>query len=42
MIGTSRESVTRAFSKLRKAGAVELRRRHVHVKDVEALERAAE
>ncbi len=42
MIGSSRESVTRAFSRLRKAGAVELRRRHVHVKDVEALERAAE
>ncbi len=41
MIGTSRESVTRAFSRLRKAGAVELRHRHVHVKDVEALERAA-
>ncbi len=42
MIGSSRESVTRAFTKLQKAGAVELRRRHIYVKDVEALERAAE
>ncbi len=42
MIGSSRETVTRAFTKLRKAGAVELRRRHIYVKDVEALERAAE
>jgi CRP/FNR family transcriptional regulator len=41
MIGASRESVTRAFTKLQKAGAVELRRRHIYVKDVEALERAA-
>ncbi len=40
MIGSSRESVTRAFAKLRKAGAVELRHRHVYVKDIEALERA--
>ena len=42
MIGSSRESVTRAFAKLQKAGAVELRRRHVYVKDIQALERAAE
>ncbi len=41
MIGSSRESVTRAFTKLQKAGAVELRRRHVYVKDVKALEQAA-
>ena len=41
MIGSSRESVTRAFSKLRRTGAVELRHRHVYIKDVEALERAA-
>lgn len=41
MIGSSRESVTRAFSKLRKAGAVKLRRRYVYIKDVEALEQAA-
>jgi CRP-like cAMP-binding protein len=42
MIGSSRESVSRAFAKLQKAGAVELRRRHVYVKDIEALERAGE
>ena len=42
MIGSSRETVTRAFTKLQKAGAVELRRLHIYVKDVEALERAAE
>ena len=41
MIGSSRETVTRAFTKLQKAGAVELRRRHIYVKDTEALERAA-
>ena len=41
MIGSSRETVTRAFTKLQKAGAVKLRHRHIYVKDVEALERAA-
>ncbi len=41
MIGASRESVTRAFTKLRREGAVELRRRRIYVKDVAALERAA-
>ncbi len=41
MIGSSRESVTRAFTKLQQAGAVELRHRHIYVKDLEALERAA-
>jgi CRP/FNR family transcriptional regulator len=41
MIGASRESVTRAFTRLRRAGAVELRRRRIYVKDVAALERAA-
>ena len=42
MIGSSRETVTRAFIKLQKAGAVELRRRHIYVKDAEVLERTAE
>ena len=42
MIGSSRESVTRAFTKLQKVGAVELRRRHVYVKDVKALKQAAD
>ena len=41
MIGTSRESVTRAFTRLQETGAVELRRRHIHVRDMAALERAA-
>jgi CRP/FNR family transcriptional regulator, cyclic AMP receptor protein len=41
MIGSSRESVTRAFTRLQRAGAVELRRRHIYVRDTEALERAA-
>ena len=42
MIGSSRESVTRAFTKLQRDGAVELRHRHIFVKDIEALESAAE
>ncbi len=41
MIGASRESVTRAFTRLQRSGAVELRSRHIYVKDIEALERAA-
>lgn len=42
MIGSSRETVTRAFTKLQRAGAVELRHRHIFVKDIQALEQAAE
>ncbi len=42
MIGSSRETVTRAFTKLRRAGAVELKDRHIYVKDTEALKHAAE
>jgi CRP/FNR family transcriptional regulator len=41
MVGSSRESVTRAFTRLQKAGAVKLMRRRIYVKDVAALERAA-
>ncbi|HKH77933.1 MAG TPA: helix-turn-helix domain-containing protein [Rubrobacteraceae bacterium] len=41
MIGASRESVTRAFTKLRREGAVEPRRRRIYVKDVAAPERTA-
>ncbi len=41
MIGASRVSVTKAFAQLQDVGAVELKRRHIYVKDVEALERAA-
>lgn len=42
MIGANREAVTRAFARLRDAGAVELRRRYVHVENLELLKRAAE
>ena len=38
MIAFSRVSVTKAFARLQDEGAVELKRRHVYVKDVEALE----
>jgi CRP/FNR family cyclic AMP-dependent transcriptional regulator len=41
MIGANREAVTRAFGLLQDQGAVELRRRHIHIKDMEALRRAA-
>ena len=41
-IGSSRETVTRTFTKLQRAGAVELRSRHIYVKDIEALEHAAQ
>ncbi len=41
MIGANRVSVTRAFAKLRDAGAVELKGRRIFVKDLEALGRAA-
>src|SRR5215211_2158575 len=41
MIGANREAVTRAFTRLQDEGAVELRRRLIHIKDMEALKRAA-
>ncbi len=41
MIGAQRVAVTRAFNRLRDIGAVELRRRTIYVRDVEALKRAA-
>ncbi len=41
MIAANRVAVTRAFADLREAGAVEQRRRMIHVSDMEALERAA-
>ena len=37
MIGASRESVTRAFTKLRRGGAVELKDRRIYVRDIEIL-----
>lgn len=41
MIGANREAVTRAFAKLQDEGAVELRRRLIHVSDIQALRRVA-
>jgi CRP/FNR family cyclic AMP-dependent transcriptional regulator len=41
MIGANREAVTRAFGLLQDQGAVELRRRLIHIKDMEALRGAA-
>jgi CRP/FNR family transcriptional regulator len=41
MIGANREAVTKAFTKLQDEGAVELRRRLIHIKDMDALRRAA-
>ena len=41
MIGAKRAAVTRAFARLQDEGAVELRRRIIHVVDVEALRRFA-
>lgn len=37
MIGANREAVTRAFTRFREAGTVEVRRRYIHVEDLEAL-----
>ena len=41
MVGSNREAVTRALGRLRKAGAVEVRNRRIHVTDADALERLA-
>lgn len=41
MVGANREAVTRAFGRLQDEGAVQIRRRIIYVRDVEALERAA-
>lgn len=41
MIGANREAVTRAFGLLQDQGAVELRRRLIHIKDIGALRQAA-
>ena len=42
LVGSNREAVTRAFGRLRKAGAVEIRERHIYVTDVDTLNRLAE
>ena len=42
MISAKREAVTRAMAELRDEGAVEVVGRRIHIKDREALARAAE
>jgi CRP/FNR family transcriptional regulator, cyclic AMP receptor protein len=42
MIGSKRETVTKAFTLLQQAGAIELRRRRIHVRDIEALKKGAD
>jgi CRP/FNR family transcriptional regulator, cyclic AMP receptor protein len=42
MIGAKRVAVTRAFNHLRNARAVEVKRRHIHITDAEALKRIAD
>ncbi len=37
MVGSRRVAATRAFTKLKEAGALELKRRYIYVRDVEAL-----
>jgi len=41
MIGSKRETVTKAFTLLQQAGVVQLKRRRIHVKDIEALRKVA-
>ena len=41
MIGAKRVAVTRAFTKLKEEGAVELKQRLIYIKDIEALKRIA-
>ncbi len=42
MIAAKRVAVTRAFNQLRQAGAVEVKQRHIHIKDQETLKRIAD
>ena len=42
MIGCKRVAVTRAFSKLKEAGAVQLKERHIIIKNTDALKDLAE
>jgi CRP/FNR family transcriptional regulator, cyclic AMP receptor protein len=42
MIGCKRVAVTRAFSRLKEGGAVQLKERHIIVKDIDALKELAE
>jgi CRP/FNR family cyclic AMP-dependent transcriptional regulator len=42
MIGANREAVTRALARLRESGALSVRRRYIHVEDIDILKRATE
>ncbi len=42
MVGSNREALTRAMGKLRKAGALEVRDRHIYVTDADMLNHLAE
>ena len=42
MIGSKRETVTKAFTLLQQAGIVELKRRKIHVRDTQALKKVAD
>jgi CRP/FNR family transcriptional regulator, cyclic AMP receptor protein len=42
LVGSNREAITRAFGRLRKSGAVELRDRYIYVTDVDTLNQLAE
>lgn len=42
MIGSKRETVTKAFSLLQRAGVVQLKRRRIHVGDIDALKKVAD
>jgi CRP/FNR family cyclic AMP-dependent transcriptional regulator len=41
MIGSKRETVTKSFTLLQEAGAIELKRRRIYVRDIEALKKVA-
>ena len=42
MIGSKRETVTKAFTVLQEAGTVELKRRRIHVRDIRTLKEVAD
>jgi CRP/FNR family transcriptional regulator, cyclic AMP receptor protein len=42
MIGSKRETVTKAFTLLQQAGAIELRQRRIHIRNIEVLKKVAD
>jgi CRP/FNR family transcriptional regulator len=42
MIGSKRETVTKAFTLLQETGTVELKRRRIHVRDIQGLQKVAD